>query len=306
MLDPAPPTRSASSIPRRSRACASEAWPQPENVEEVHEALLWMGYVTVEEGRPWQRLARRARGRGPRRPRGRPLVRRRGVARSEGGPARAARGARPDRQRRPAARGARGRGRRAAHADRRPGGLVRPAAARAHPPLHGRAPAPGDRARHRPRSSCASSRAGSTSIPSTGSRARAAWRRSSTQLAGFEVPAAAWEASILPARVRGYKREWLDQLTGVGRDRLGPVLGRGRRGDPADADRLRAARGSRGLDGAGRPRSRRRGSAGRRARGPRRALAAAARCSSRSSRARRGCRRLSSRRGWGSSSRAGA
>jgi ATP-dependent helicase Lhr and Lhr-like helicase len=33
------------------------------------------------------------------------------------------------------------------------------------------------------------------------------------QLAGFEVPAAAWEGSVLPARVRGYKREWLDQLT---------------------------------------------------------------------------------------------
>ena len=33
------------------------------------------------------------------------------------------------------------------------------------------------------------------------------------QLAGFELPAAAWEASVLPARVRGYRREWLDQLT---------------------------------------------------------------------------------------------
>jgi len=33
------------------------------------------------------------------------------------------------------------------------------------------------------------------------------------QLAGFEAPAAAWEASLLPARVRGYKREWLDQIT---------------------------------------------------------------------------------------------
>ena len=32
------------------------------------------------------------------------------------------------------------------------------------------------------------------------------------QLAGFEVPAAAWEGSVLPWRVRGYKREWLDQL----------------------------------------------------------------------------------------------
>jgi ATP-dependent Lhr-like helicase len=32
------------------------------------------------------------------------------------------------------------------------------------------------------------------------------------QLAGFEVPAAAWEASVLPMRVRGYRRDWLDQL----------------------------------------------------------------------------------------------
>ncbi|HVE67603.1 MAG TPA: hypothetical protein VNB64_03380, partial [Solirubrobacteraceae bacterium] len=33
------------------------------------------------------------------------------------------------------------------------------------------------------------------------------------QLAGFEIPAGRWEANVLPARVRGYKREWLDQLT---------------------------------------------------------------------------------------------
>jgi ATP-dependent Lhr-like helicase len=33
------------------------------------------------------------------------------------------------------------------------------------------------------------------------------------QLEGFEIPAAAWEGSVLPARVRGYRREWLDQLT---------------------------------------------------------------------------------------------
>jgi ATP-dependent Lhr-like helicase len=33
------------------------------------------------------------------------------------------------------------------------------------------------------------------------------------QLAGFEVPAGAWEGSVLPSRVRGYRREWLDQLT---------------------------------------------------------------------------------------------
>ncbi len=30
-----------------------EAWPQPENHEEVHEALLWMGFVTDAEAAPW-------------------------------------------------------------------------------------------------------------------------------------------------------------------------------------------------------------------------------------------------------------
>jgi ATP-dependent Lhr-like helicase len=33
------------------------------------------------------------------------------------------------------------------------------------------------------------------------------------QLAGFEAPALAWENQILPARVHGYQREWLDNLT---------------------------------------------------------------------------------------------
>lgn len=36
------------------------------------------------------------------------------------------------------------------------------------------------------------------------------------QLEGYEIPAAAWEASILPARVAGYKREYLDQLCYAG------------------------------------------------------------------------------------------
>src|SRR4029079_14949143 len=33
------------------------------------------------------------------------------------------------------------------------------------------------------------------------------------QLARFEVAAAAWEANVFTSRVRGYRREWLDQLT---------------------------------------------------------------------------------------------
>jgi ATP-dependent Lhr-like helicase len=45
------------------------------------------------------------------------------------------------------------------------------------------------------------------------------------QLAGFEVPAAAWEGSVLPARVRGYKREWLDQLALAGEVAWGRLWG---------------------------------------------------------------------------------
>ena len=45
------------------------------------------------------------------------------------------------------------------------------------------------------------------------------------QLAGFELPAAAWEASVLPARVRGYKREWLDELTLSGEIAWGRIWG---------------------------------------------------------------------------------
>ena len=32
------------------------------------------------------------------------------------------------------------------------------------------------------------------------------------QLEGYEIPAAAWEAQILPSRITGYRREYLDQL----------------------------------------------------------------------------------------------
>ncbi|HEY2078991.1 MAG TPA: hypothetical protein VGH53_21885, partial [Streptosporangiaceae bacterium] len=33
------------------------------------------------------------------------------------------------------------------------------------------------------------------------------------QLAGYEAPAIAWEGHILPKRVRGFRREWLDEVT---------------------------------------------------------------------------------------------
>ena len=47
------------------------------------------------------------------------------------------------------------------------------------------------------------------------------------QLAGFEAPAAAWEARVLPARVRGYRREWLDQATLSGEFAWGRLWGSG-------------------------------------------------------------------------------
>ncbi len=47
------------------------------------------------------------------------------------------------------------------------------------------------------------------------------------QLAGFEIPAPAWEASVLPRRVRDYRREWLDELTLSGEFAWGRLWGGG-------------------------------------------------------------------------------
>lgn len=46
-----------------------------------------------------------------------------------------------------------------------------------------------------------------------------------TQLAGFEAPAWAWDAAILPSRVRDYRREWLDELTLSGEFAWGRLWG---------------------------------------------------------------------------------
>ena len=47
------------------------------------------------------------------------------------------------------------------------------------------------------------------------------------QLAGFEAPAASWEGRVLPTRVRGYRREWLDQATLSGEFAWGRLWGSG-------------------------------------------------------------------------------
>ncbi len=47
------------------------------------------------------------------------------------------------------------------------------------------------------------------------------------QLSGLEVPAYAWESEVLPARVEGFQRDWIDQLTLSGEVAWGRVWGRG-------------------------------------------------------------------------------
>jgi ATP-dependent helicase Lhr and Lhr-like helicase len=206
-----------------------EAWPQPADAEEVHEALLWMGYVTAEEGRPWQAwLTELAAG-------GRVL--------REG-----------DRWF-------------AAEAIREPKAVLR-GRMEALGPIPGKdvddshfreLEAEGVVLRTRIAGSEAwcdrrllarihrytLERLRREIAPVSAAqflRFLGCWQHVDpdhrlegprgvaevvSQLAGFEVPAAAWEGSVLPARVRGYKREWLDQLTLSGEVTWGRLWGSG-------------------------------------------------------------------------------
>jgi ATP-dependent Lhr-like helicase len=189
-----------------------EAWPKPESAEEVHEALLWMGYVTVEEGRAWQSwlevlaLAKRVVLEGDRWF--------------------------------------------AVEATRDPKAVLRGRMEALGPvfsddPLLLELERDGVvlRGRFEGRQGWCDRRLLARIHRYTVERLRkeiepvtaaeflrflACWQHVDEehhlegprgvaevvrQLAGFEVPAAAWEASVLPSRVRGYKREWLDQLT---------------------------------------------------------------------------------------------
>lgn len=208
-----------------------EAWPRPEDVEEVHEALLWMGYVTVAEAGPWREwidtlaAARRVvleedrwfAVEAPRDPKtvlkGRlealgPIFVEAGAPEeplllhleSEGAVLRA----RIDG--------------RAAWCDRR---LL----ARIHRYTL-------DRLRQEIEPVTATQFLRFLSCwqhvdPEHRLDGPAGVAEAVDQLAGFEVPAAAWEASVLPSRVRGYKREWLDQLTLSGSLAWGRLWGAG-------------------------------------------------------------------------------
>jgi ATP-dependent Lhr-like helicase len=203
-----------------------EAWPQPADAEEVHEALLWMGYVTTEEARPWQswldelaaagrveregeRWFAREASRDPKAVlRGRmeavgPIVSDDPLLLELEGEGAVLRTRIDGRQ---------------AWCDRR---LL----ARIHRYTL-------DRLRREIE-------------PVTATeflRFLACWQHVDPehrvdgprgvaevvrQLAGFEIAAAAWEGNVLPARVRGYRREWLDQLTSSGEVTWGRLWGAG-------------------------------------------------------------------------------
>jgi ATP-dependent Lhr-like helicase len=203
-----------------------EAWPQPADAEEVHEALLWMGYVTVDEGLAWQPWLDELVGGGR-------VVR-------EG-----------DRWF-------------AREASRDPKTVLRGRMEALGPvvgddPLFLELEGEGTVLRTRiagQRAWCnrrllarihhyTLDRLRREIEPVTAAeflRFLACWqhvdpehRREGprgvadviAQLAGFEVPAAAWEGSVLPSRVRGYRREWLDQLTFSGEVAWGRLWGAG-------------------------------------------------------------------------------
>ena len=247
------PTSSARSIPTPSRACARRPGRGPRAPRSCTRRSCWMGYVTAAEAEPWRawldELA--AAGRvvrdgerwfaveATREPKA--VLRGRLEAL---GPVFVAAGSDDE----ALLLAARGRRRRAARAHRRPPGLVRPPPARAHPSLHARPPAPRDRAGDGRRVPALPRAAGSTSTPTHRLDGPRGVAEVVEQLAGFEVPAAAWEGSVLPGRVRGYRREWLDQLALSGEVVWGRFWGAGAVAGAADADRARAARRPRRVD----------------------------------------------------------
>jgi ATP-dependent Lhr-like helicase len=203
-----------------------EAWPQPESAEEVHEALLWIGYVTGEEARPWAgwldelRAAGRVVREGDRwfaaEASREPLAVLRGRMEALG-PVVSDDPMMLDLEREGTVLRTR--------FDGKPGWCHRRLLARIH-----------RYTLERLRSEIAPVSAAEFL------RFLAAWQHVDEehrlegplgvsevvrQLAGFEVPAAAWEASVLPARVRGYRREWLDQVTLAGEVAWGRLWGGG-------------------------------------------------------------------------------
>lgn len=231
-LDPRTADQLGALDPEAIARVREEAWPQPQDVEEVHEALLWMGYVSDEEARPWAAwIAELAAA-------GRVVL--------EGDRFFAVEATRE------AKAVLRGRLEALGPVFFQPGGdgsnarwILRDPDAETH--LRAlEAEGVVLRARIEGREAWCNRRLLARIHRYTLERLRreiepvtaadflrflACWQHVDEghrlegprgvaevvrQLAGFEVPAAAWEAGVLPARVRGYRRDWLDQLTLAG------------------------------------------------------------------------------------------
>ena len=54
LLDPKTADELGALDPEAVARVRAEAWPEPRDADEVHEALLWMGYATQSEAEPWQ------------------------------------------------------------------------------------------------------------------------------------------------------------------------------------------------------------------------------------------------------------
>jgi ATP-dependent Lhr-like helicase len=210
--------------PEAIRRVREEAWPSPENADELHEALLWMGYVSVPEAEPWSQWISELSSAGR--------------VQLEGDRWFATEAARDPKSVMRGRLEALGpiesddpvlleleregsvlRGR----FEGKPGWCNRRLLARIHRYTL-------DRLRKEIE-------------PVTAAeflRFLACWQKvdeeyrlegprgvadAITQLAGVEVPAYAWEANVLPARVKGYRREWLDELTLSGEVAFGRIWG---------------------------------------------------------------------------------
>ncbi len=206
--------------PEAIRRVREEAWPQPANAEEVHEALMWMGYATAEEAAPWREWLRELGGR----------VLREGdrwfAVDASRDPKAVLRG-------RMEALGP------VASDDplmlelERDGTVLRGAwgwcdrrlLARIHRTTLDRLRKeiePVTASEFLRFLACRQHVDDEHSLEGPLGVVEAV-----RQLAGFEVPAAAWEGSVLRARVRDYRREWLDRLTLSGEFAWGRLFGSG-------------------------------------------------------------------------------
>ena len=233
---PVRPTIWARSIRMPWSACGEEAWPEPESAEEVHDALQWMGFVTDEEAgglAEWlavlssQQRVRHDAGRwsavdGPTEPKKILLGRLEAL-----GPIAVT------------IRASQWTGRKRhcswvwntrARSFARGSTAARPGASGGSWPASSATRSIASAAkssRLRLPSSCSFSAAGSTSMRSYRLDGPHGVGQVLRQLAGFEIPARAWESQVLASRVRDYRREWLDELTLSGEFAWGRLWGGG-------------------------------------------------------------------------------